>query len=115
MFIGLMCTPSLQLSDNSHQVNFSTEIVLMITSSQEYYLILKPLKELLSFHNPGFCLYFSECIVLLIPVSLERFVNFALVFSHLMTISFIANDKLFLCSLTDAFYTCIFMLLTHHE
>jgi len=68
MFVGLICTPNLEFSDSSHQVNFSTEIILMITGTQEYYLISKPLKVLLSFHNPGFYLYFSECIVLLIPI-----------------------------------------------
>jgi len=61
----------------------------------EYYLIAKPLNELLPFHVPLNCLYFFQNRFYCCSHKVQQFASTELVFSHLLTYGFTASDKSF--------------------
>jgi len=76
----------------------------MITSTQEYYLISEPLKGVAVFPQSWILSVFFRMDRTFDPSKSRTLCErCTLVFLHLMTISFIANDKLFPCDFTDAF------------
>ena len=97
MFVGLICTPSLQFGGNSHQVINDYKNTRVLFN-------FKTLKGVAVFPQSWILSLFFRMDRTFDPVKSQTLCErCTLVFSHLMTISFVANDKLFLCSCTDPF------------